>query len=271
MVLLQVRLDVQFTSTAGEVEGEYSHSVAAVWLESQTKIKGPTYFFTFPTVKSKPYLWEAGTYRFTFVVVSCLNTSRSALGVLRFLVSVALCPVCVLSIWCFSAPVDIFWLTFNPHVKCSGSHTIDRTSLCRSFLAILAVVDHSSPFVLVSNLICGRSRSFRFSDSIPSDFSLSGLCSFDSFWVCVHKVCWCHLGQSSCPPCFRVWSKLRVLVGSSLQNGQHDPPVKPLVRTITVRPCDTIGKWLLPGSEDGLPVRLGVPFNLRVRQEDILG
>jgi hypothetical protein len=71
IVLSQVRLDVQFTSTAGEVEGEYSHSVAAVWLESQTKIKGPTYFFTFPSVKGKPYLWEAGTYRFTFMVVSC--------------------------------------------------------------------------------------------------------------------------------------------------------------------------------------------------------
>jgi hypothetical protein len=87
--LSQVRLDVQFTSTAGEVEGEYSHSVAAVWLESQTKIKGPTYFFTFPSVKGKPYLWEAGTYRFTFMVVSCYVPFRSVLGLHPFLISVA--------------------------------------------------------------------------------------------------------------------------------------------------------------------------------------
>lgn len=89
IVLSQVRLDVQFTSTAGEVEGDYSHSVAAVWLESQTKIKGPTYFFTFPSVKGKPYLWEAGTYRFTFMVVSCYIPFRSVLGLHPFLISVA--------------------------------------------------------------------------------------------------------------------------------------------------------------------------------------
>lgn len=75
----------------------------------------------------------------------------------------------------------------------------------------------------------------------------------------------------SVPAVFQASCNPSNLAESFLQNGQHDPPVNPLVRTITVRACDTIGKWLLPGAEEGLQVRLGVPFNLRVRQEDTLG